>query len=384
MNVKVVQKGLDIFLENATNYEKFTAAQKQVVQEGFNMLEGELKKKEECQVKNVMEYLEKGFKDLVKARDLPKLVSASSTDANYCSDPEEKSSDDDDEDDIVGPKKRKRSAMEKVKSMYKCYSLPVNQVTPLAPFDFHGCECTDYGCAYHTTSVWYSRGPYLPIPFTSSDRGHVRAYLIIRYEIALKTNTRITEGTTFMTYCQMVLPKRFYDWLFAEGIWEGDDTRPGSYTLASKQRMHILNAPMNCGGRCQLCYYVRSKRGDKTLTTCCSTYTGVHLHQAISITQGEEGHIFLRDLACKRVALQAIVLRKKVTGGLPTPRPGVQPKLYYVDVEDANVLVWQNANAKPLYPDYVEYEDKKGKTETVVNFAKTIKNFKEAFVQPST
>jgi len=111
----------------------------------------------------------------------------------------------------------------------------------------------------------------------------------------------------------------------------------------------------------------------------------VHLHQAISITQGEEGHIFLRDLACKRVALQAIVLRKKVTGGLPTPRPGVQPKLYYVDVEDANVLVWQNANVKPVYPDYAEYEDdKKAKTETVVNFAKTIKNFKEAFVQPST
>jgi len=118
------------------------------------------------------------------------------------------------------------------------------------------------------------------------------------------------------------------------------------------------------------------------VTTCCSTYTGVHLHQAISITQGEEGHTFLRDLACKRVELQAIVLRKKVTGGLTMPRPGVQPKLYYVDVEDANVLAWQNANTPPLYPDYVE--DRKGKTETVATFAKTIKNFKEAFVQPST
>jgi len=377
MNVKVVQKGLDIFLENTKNYEKFSAAQKRVVKEGFDLLEDELKKKEECQVKNIMDYLEKGFKDLVKSRDCN-----SSTDINF-SEPEEKSSDDDDEDDddVVGPKKRKWknwTLVAKVKSKC-CYLLPVNQVMPLHPFDFHGCECTDYGCYYHTTSVWFARGQYRPAPFTGTDRGHVQAYLIIMYENALKINTRITQETTFKKYCQMVLPKRFYEWLYAEGIWEGDD-KSGSYTLASKQRMHILNAPINCGGRCQLCYYVRSKRGDKAESDCC-TYGGLHLNQAISVTQGEEGHNFLRDLACKRVELQAIVIKKKLTT-MGTPRPGVHPKLYYLDVEDANVLAWQNANSPPLYPDYVE--DSKAKTETVVTFARNVKNFKESVVQSST
>jgi len=246
---------------------------------------------------------------------------------------------------------------------------------PLHAFVFHGCACTDYACEFHTTAVWSARPKYRAGPFLNGDRGHVEAYLITLYEAARKVKT-IQQEMTFKQFTQYALPKPVNDWLNLEGIWEGAET-PGTQTVASKQRMNIVNAPLNCGGRCNLCYYVCFKRGDRADRFCCDG--GLFLHQGTSVTDPDEGGMFLRDLAAKRLELHGIVFKRK---SIMVGRPGVHPKLYYLDVEDANVLSYLNSHTPPKYPDFID--DNKEKTETVDNLARKIKTFKEIVVMAST
>ena len=127
-----------------------------------------------------------------------------------------------------------------------CYAVPKHKLMPLHGIVFHGCACTDYACEFYKTSVWTVTPKYRPGPFTPGDRGHVEAYLITLYEDG-RNKKVIPQETTFKQFTQKCLPKAFYDWLTLEGIWEDSET-PGTQTVATKQRMKILNAPLNCGG----------------------------------------------------------------------------------------------------------------------------------------
>ena len=83
----------------------------------------------------------------------------------------------------------------------------------------------------------------------------------------------------------------------------------------------------------------------------------------------------MKELASKRVDLYGIVFKRK---SIMIPRPGIHPKLYYLDVEDANVLSYLNSHTPPRFPDFMD--DNKVKTETVDNLARRVKNFKEIVV----
>ena len=85
--------------------------------------------------------------------------------------------------------------------------------------------------------------------------------------------------------------------------------------------------------------------------------------------------MFLKELASKRIELYGIVFKHKQ---IMMPRPGVHPKLYFLDIEDANVLSYLNSHTPPRYPNFME--DNSAKAETVDNLARRVKNFKEIIV----
>ena len=94
-NIKVIQKGLHTFLENTKN-AKFTVVQKRVVSQGFDLLGDELKKKEESHLKSTIEFVENGFKDLVKSKD---DIGSETIRMNYNSSSDRTLDDDDNDDD---------------------------------------------------------------------------------------------------------------------------------------------------------------------------------------------------------------------------------------------------------------------------------------------
>ena len=72
--------------------------QKKLVVQGFDLLGDELKKNEESYLKTTMEFVEKGFKEVVQAKDKDVVSYASSTSL------EEEEEDDDEKE--MGPKKK--------------------------------------------------------------------------------------------------------------------------------------------------------------------------------------------------------------------------------------------------------------------------------------
>ena len=145
-------------------------------------------------------------------------------------------------------------------------------------------------CDFNKDAVWGLTPKYKPVPFLESDRGHVQAYLITLYGDGRQKSV-IPQETSFKSFAQKALPKSFYEWYAKEGIWKEYDKV--DQPSRSKERLQLLNAPINCGGRCMLCNFVAFKSGDRAKFFCCDT--GLFLHHATSVSDPEEGDLFGRN-----------------------------------------------------------------------------------------